>query len=489
MRIYFSEYFDVTKESIEEYGAFNISLLNDLPLFVDPFLLFNSDNSMNRELHDDMITYLRFLKEKSDNNELPNALINAWFTFKEVKQNWFGYSEYGNQGRGLGKKFAAALKINLVNVFRNFGNEDITYGSHLERLCLINSGIGRDMISDFTTNLIKKFLLEYTEAFSEKNISNDLLDTFSVEKVYFDYNFEKWMPKNYLLPSFEGDYVLLTPKNILTKDDTWISRDDMVSNIKDIPRAVENAQLRAEINNYLFKILPKDRKPTQKEKSLALTDVIKKYPVLIDYYIKGKEDKGEDAVDLSKSKVLESKLFYVDNISLLARQLEKETEFYSIAGNTKEETLQKIEYFKDLIENKGGHKIFYDAKGKPIMRETDVHIMFRMVWFGTPSDVSREVNDGRGPVDFKISRGAKDKTLVEFKLAKNTQLKANLMKQLEIYQKASDATAGYKVIIYFSDEEYEKVIDILQDLKMDTDENIILIDAGADNKPSGSKAK
>ena len=41
---------------------------------------------------------------------------------------------------------------------------------------------------------------------------------------------------------------------------------------------------------------------------------------------------------------------------------------------------------------------------------------------------------GRGAVDFKISRGSKDKTLVEFKLAKNTQLKRNLKNQVKIYE-------------------------------------------------------
>jgi hypothetical protein len=42
MKIYFSDFFGVTRPALEKYGAFNISLLADPPLFVDPFLLFNS---------------------------------------------------------------------------------------------------------------------------------------------------------------------------------------------------------------------------------------------------------------------------------------------------------------------------------------------------------------------------------------------------------------------------------------------------------------
>lgn len=43
LKIYFSDFFDVDEDIIESYGAMNISLINDMPLFVDPFLLFNSE--------------------------------------------------------------------------------------------------------------------------------------------------------------------------------------------------------------------------------------------------------------------------------------------------------------------------------------------------------------------------------------------------------------------------------------------------------------
>ena len=42
MKVYFSDFFDVNPDVIEKYGAFNISLINDFSLFIDPFLLFNS---------------------------------------------------------------------------------------------------------------------------------------------------------------------------------------------------------------------------------------------------------------------------------------------------------------------------------------------------------------------------------------------------------------------------------------------------------------
>ena len=65
VKVLFSDYFSVSEESIEEHGTFNISLVTDLPLFIDPFLLFNSKNKTYIELHKDIIRYLEFLRDKS----------------------------------------------------------------------------------------------------------------------------------------------------------------------------------------------------------------------------------------------------------------------------------------------------------------------------------------------------------------------------------------------------------------------------------------
>ncbi len=488
MNIYFTDYFGVSDELLEEYGAFNISLITDLPLFIDPFLLFNSEKPDYQALHDDIIRYLRFLRAKSERGGIYKALIKAWYCFSEVKQNWLGFTEEGNTGRGLGTGFAHTLNVNLVHIFKNFGNEQITRGSHLEKLCLIGAGVGRDMISDFTTNLIKDYLLSYTEQFVKTHISNDLVRPVSVSRAYFSYDTERWMPKTYTLPILDDDFVILTPKDILTKDDTWISHSDMISRFEYIPDAVDNDQLRAEINNYFYSMIPQDREPTRDDHNHAVSSTLIKYPLIIDYYIKMKEDTGDDAIANSSLKVFESDFRYVRQFGGLALLLQRETPFYTIPGNTKDETREKIDFFKDVIENKGGHKLFYGTGGKPVRREKDVHILFRLVWHGTTSDISREVDDGRGPADFKISRGVTDKTMVEFKLDSNTQLKRNLAKQLDIYQKASDAQAGFKVIIYFSEEELIRIEGILRELGMERDQNIVLVDARLDNKPSASKA-
>jgi hypothetical protein len=191
-RIYFTDFFNVASETLEEYGAFNVSLINDLPLFIDPFLLFDSDEPQYNALHDEIIKYVKFLRDVSTDAAISKGLIEHGFRFPEVSQNWLGFSQTGNKGSGLGPDFAAALHRNLHRVFTDFGSETITRGSHLEKLCLLGDGVGRDHLSDFTTNLIKGYLLEYTQTFARDHIDPGMRQTFAIDKVSFDYGARRW---------------------------------------------------------------------------------------------------------------------------------------------------------------------------------------------------------------------------------------------------------------------------------------------------------
>jgi hypothetical protein len=486
MNIYFSDFFDVDENILEEYGALNISLINDLPLFIDPFLLFNSKKTEYQKLHDDIINYVAFLKEKSEAQNVNKGLLYSWFMFSEVKQNWFGYSQQGNGGNGLGPDFAKSLNKNLRYIFADFGSEKITDGSHLEKLCLIKDGVGKDHISDFTTNLIKEFILKYTEAFAIKNLFKSKLKKIKVSKVRFNYNTESWESDYFTLPYDGLDYVLLTPKDILTKDDTWINRNDLVDEFYDIVSAIPNEQLRAQVNNYFYKALPNKRKHTKKDIKFAVQYVIDNMPEVLDYYIKYKEDNGAEAKHISGQKVKEIESRFILQLEEFVEILSEKTKFYNLDKFSFDASYKRILFLKQVIENNNGYKLFY-YKNKPIQREADLQIIFRLTWFASSFEVDSEVDNGRGPVDYKISKGSSDKTLVEFKLASNSQLKRNLANQIEVYKKANSTINAIKVILYFNQEEYLKVQKILKELKISDDKNMILIDASKENKKSASK--
>jgi hypothetical protein len=514
--IYFSDFFGVSRDVLKAYGAFDISLINDLPMFIDPFLLFNSAKPEYRSLHTEMIRYVRFLKHKSADSVLDTGSMYALYIFKEVKQNWLGFCLSGNSGNGLGPDFARALHKNFSTTFRDFGEENVTESPHFEKLTLFDSGVGRDHVSDFTTNLIKKYLLEYTQEFARQHVDPALTKNFAVERVYFNYKTETWVSKTYRLPVFLDDFVLLTPQDLLAKDELWINQRDLVGDYAEIVDSIENVQLRAQINNYfslqlsiilekkekkrreaLARKRKKSRKPLRSLRPLEPTEsdrrtvgrkTIRRFPQILDYYLALKErDRGKATV-LSRENVTQIETQFIKNVERLVGLLEEYSSFYSEPVDSYEAALKRALYLKDVIEHNDGWRIFY-INGQPITRERDVHILYRLTWFATGFDVNSEANSGRGPVDFAISEGSANKALVEFKLASNSQLANNLQHQTQIYQKAHRTKRSVKVIVYYSEEELARVESILRQLGLEKDQSIVLIDARNDNKESASKVK
>lgn len=490
INVYFSDYFDIDRDIIENYGAVNISLVNDLPLFIDPFLLFNSSDEDFQRIHKETIDYLLFLQSISEQHDRLNSGMKcAWFSFSEVKQTWLGFSLSGNAGLGMGNEFAKCLFDGLKTMFRDFGKETITQGKHLEKLCLISPHVGRDKISDFTTNFAKRYLLEYTERFARSYMQPEQCKVCNIPRAYFNWDTRTWASAEYLLPYINNDFVLLTPKAMLTRDDTFINRTDMLRNLERIAPSVTDEHLRFELEQYFRNILSKKKKEmNQSEKESAATSLIRQYPELIDYYMRYKEDHKDDAISISEENVKEVELLFNDQISLLISLLRNKSDFYQIIPDAHEEALKRVHYLKHVIEDQDGYRLFY-INGKPVHRESDLQVIYRLVWYGSSLDVNREVNNGRGPVDYKISYGAKNATLVEFKLASNSKLKNNLAKQVDVYKKASDTDRAIKVILFFNEKEEIKLIDTLRELGISGCPDIITIDARSDNKKSASNVK
>ena len=353
----FSEIFEVDKNILEQEGFVDVSLLCDLPLFVDPFLIFGSQKEEYLELNNEINRYLLFLKKKAIQHEIHLGLLKSWFTFSEVYNNWLGYCKFGNKGSGLGLKFAKNLYYNLKNKLNNFGDGEILSVEHIEKLCLIDDKIGSDNISDFVVNILKHYFLEKTQEFCKKYIKPEYCAMFNVERAYFDYNLEKWMPKQFYLPKFNDEYILLTPIDILTKDSSWLNTNDMVDRFSMIVEKIPNDQLKFDINNYLSKLY-KDNM-TKDEIRQSRLETIREFPIIVDYYISQKED----TVDEAMSRSIEKSLYVDETISNIVRAFVenlKITDFYNCSEDSYMEALKRVEYLKHCIEDNDVYKLFYD---------------------------------------------------------------------------------------------------------------------------------
>ncbi|MEV6849995.1 hypothetical protein [Actinoplanes sp. NPDC051411] len=481
-KIYFSDYFQVSEDVLDAYGALNICLVSDLPAFVDPFLIFQSEKAEYQELHDSMIRYLAFLRDHTEIARRNKGLRKEWFIFREVKQNWLGFTFMGNGGNGPGEKFANSLMDNL-SIFVSSEKDAI----HLEQIRLVDDGVGRDGVSDFATNIIKKYLLEYTQEFGRRHISQDKLKIFRVDRVEFDYETRVWRPGLYELPYFEprDDYALLTPTDILLLDETFINRKDLTRKFDVIVRACEDETLRGKINEYFKQKLMEARGEYPRYEAISAT--LLRFPVLHDLYLQMKEREAEEALTRNADDVDFLRTLFVSQVRKAIDQLERDTDFYAHSPDSYVEARKRVLAFKRYIEDQDGYKLL-NRKGKTFSREEDVQLFFGLVWYGTTFDVNREPNNGRGPVDFKVSFGRTSKALVELKLASNSHLRQNLLNQVSIYEKANETQKSIKVILFYTEEQQAKVHTILAELKMRDDPSVILIDARRDNKPSASKA-
>ena len=368
IKLLFSEYFEIDAGVLDTYGALNICIDADLPLFIDPFLLFSSEKPEYINLHEQIVGHLIKLKKLATGNQ--NSDIRL-FQFPEVKQNWLGLCKWGNNGRGLGPKFARDLIKAFNGFYSNFGNETVSTSSHIEKLTLVGAGIGRDFISDFTANIMLEYLLNYTQRFALKYLRKEQRKEFSI-RCEFDEHLMSWTPKTFTLPYFyleDGDYLLLTPLDILTKDEAFICHSDLTSQFRRITSALENSSLRDAINLYFQKRLPAQAK--QKDIERAISATIQKYPEILDYYIRHKENTKDKAIKVSAEKVEKIKSELISTLSEFCEKVESSSDFYSVQPNSYEAALKRVQYLKQVIEDNDGYRIFY-KNGKAIASEEKI---------------------------------------------------------------------------------------------------------------------
>lgn len=454
--------------------ALNICIEADLPLFIDPFLLFASEKQEYVELHNNIVDHLVSLRKLAVENPETDLRL---FQFPEIKQNWLGLCKWGNNGKGLGPKFARDIIKAFNGFYASFGDETVTTSSHIEKLTLVGSGIGRDFISDFTTNLMFEYLLEYTQKFALENLEEKHRKVLSV-RCSFNEELMTWTPKEFILPYFyleeDGDFLLLTPLDILTKDEAYICHSDLKNQFRRITGSLENTSLRDTINMYFQKKLP----PLAKSKDIeaAVNATILKFPEILDHYIKYKEDNKDGASKVSTKKIEKMRKEFLDTLTEFCQAVSDNSEFFDTRPDSYTAALERAIYLKEVIENNDGYRVFY-KDGKAIAHEETIQRIFRLTWFATDFSVDSEVNNGRGPADYKISYGERDSTIVEFKLASSSSLKKNLLNQTEVYRKASKSINDIKVILCYTANEIAKVNRILKSIKQEGAENIIIIDA------------
>jgi len=191
----------------------------DIPLYVDPFLLWKSPSQQDQSLHTAIINsfnHLNFLQKKGNTKQAISTLINI----SECHEVGLGLSKT-RKGTRIGKEQAQKI-LDLFNKIPEYSQFGFT---HFEVIQLYISGISKDRISDITCSYIKSFLIDYTiDQCEQHNIPTEgvIIDNiYNYKSHTLDSNYKTSLPVN---PKTK-EPLIFTPKRWL-RFNPWINFED-----------------------------------------------------------------------------------------------------------------------------------------------------------------------------------------------------------------------------------------------------------------------
>lgn len=244
----------------------------DLPLGIDPFLLFKSRDADYRKLHKLIIdTFNAGVKAIRDGD---TDEARRLFDFPEVSAVGFGYTQGGKRGSGVGSHLAALI-IDTLNASPALQQRGV---QHVEEMQLLSAGIGPDRVSDIAANILKRFLIDYTQR-QCRIWDLEMMKNVPMQHV-FDHVSRQWEDSFEELPisPHNGEPILFVPRRIV-RVLPWINYDDFV---------------RSEFNAYLNA----RREQVKRAAAQSKTDVVmvtRRDLSLVENYVKTREAQGDQA--------------------------------------------------------------------------------------------------------------------------------------------------------------------------------------------------
>ena len=435
MPISFTDKFNLDKEEYFKTGAFDVILDVDSRLFLDPALLesctikeFIGAKERVESYFADIITLLSHASVPYD---IYWKKADKLLTFKEMSGSCFGYSQNGTAGNSIGNK----LRLTILHTIKELvekGEKDPTL---FKLLGVFQEGIGCDRISDLLTFILAPDILAFTERVLEQfDLANTttLYDGKSYKSLINQYNNKGIL----LLPS-----CLLSPLPVVNDYDDidWI--------------CAENERVRQEINTYFD--LDRRKKLTKTE----IYSLMKSNPSFREALISAYKSAPNSLYDFDKDPAGEYIWYSVAKSYVSRYPLELQFPEKASISNIYDVVNKICEQFKSLIEDNGLWHLLYNDDKKP-KHERAAQLLF----FGIADsyctsndiDLSREINGGRGSVDFKLSQGAIGKILVEIKLTSNRQLQHGFTTQVPIYMKQEKTK---KAVYLMIDNGHQKALD------------------------------
>lgn len=238
----------------------------DIPLYVDPFMLWRSPSQQDQALHTSLVNafnHLGYLASQGEEDRAVKTLIAA----SECDEVGLGAS-----ATRQGKRIGEAKAWEIIELFKRIPFYAQRGFRHFEEIQFFVDGISKDRISDISCSFLKSFLIDFTiQQCNKVGIPRQPVDVVNV----YDYRRNMFETQRAIdLPVHPGDGrpLLLVPKRWL-RFVPWLNYDE-----------------------YFEKHCPQDEISHQAEelKRVDVLDFNRDHYGVIDAYVQAKERTFED---------------------------------------------------------------------------------------------------------------------------------------------------------------------------------------------------
>jgi hypothetical protein len=343
-----SQIFSLGK-SQAELDFVDIDVDYDTPLFIDPSFLAKRQDRWSIDASRTISHFFELVLDLLKNDKIKEAKV--YFDYlHEPNSTCLGLSRGKPRGRGVGKDNTDAIFNSIIK------SKAVKTGliQDIEDNIIFVEDFGKDKLSDMTTNIIRKHLIEYTQA--QCNLHNIPLNKDVPSGYYWDIADADWTNIYTEMLVIQGRVILLIPKGIVSYKSEYVPEkyyDHFVLNFLENEQLKLNTvlvQRRANGTRYVTKKSLKNKYPNSKE---FLRDFTLKHPAVF------KKFKSQ-----TKYKSLDNADFESRDIEKICRILIEELKKIN-AGN--DDATKYHNLIKGILE-----LIFYPNLINPI-KETEIH--------------------------------------------------------------------------------------------------------------------
>lgn len=437
----FGEFYSVDTEEADDW--FDCLMSIDTPLCVDPFLVYEDESEFWSSAHGHVLDFFSLAfslmrQSKGSRSSAAYIQLKNLLIFPEPAEFCLGLSESSPLGAGSGQGLQQGM-LDGIRTAVGLGYENV---SHMEMLALFQGGIGLDRISDITCNILKSYFIEYTQEVCRRH--SIPTEEFTVKNASWSAEFARWIDRKVQLPknpfvTTRRLPVLLTPQQFL-KDIPVVTSDGLWN------YAWENhaSELRASFNYDL----------SSKVSAHTKAMLARQNPVIVTEYLTNLEQDMHEGYSITGDpKFLvnwyEAGAGMLRNVPL-AFTPETPDQFKTFIRSI-------IDAYKHSIEEQDGWLLLWaQGRGRP---ERVVQALFRSIVMNycrtNDIDLSGESQAGRGPVDFKFSRGWQARAIVEMKLMRHTAFWDGILAQTPQYAISEEVNVAFFVAIAYLDKDME----------------------------------